>query len=120
MEAVMLKEFQEFIAKGNVMDLAVGVIIGGAFGLIVSSESILMPMLMRWMRLVALTLTFPILSPTAHIQMIEMASLGLQPYILMQVSNILMVSKLCILPDQGKVMAGKETISEGWYDSRLF
>ena len=31
----MLKEFQEFISKGNVMDLAVGVIIGGAFGLIV-------------------------------------------------------------------------------------
>lgn len=33
----MLKEFQEFIAKGNVMDLAIGIIIGGAFGLIVSS-----------------------------------------------------------------------------------
>ena len=33
----MIKEFQEFIAKGNVMDLAVGVIIGGAFGLIVNS-----------------------------------------------------------------------------------
>lgn len=41
----MLKEFQEFIAKGNVMDLAVGVIIGGAFALIVSSltEDIIMP-----------------------------------------------------------------------------
>lgn len=33
----MLKEFQEFIARGNVMDLAVGVIIGAAFGKIVSS-----------------------------------------------------------------------------------
>jgi large conductance mechanosensitive channel len=41
----MLKEFQEFIAKGNVMDLAVGVIIGGAFGLIVTSlvGDIIMP-----------------------------------------------------------------------------
>jgi len=41
----MLKEFQEFIAKGNVMDLAVGVIIGGAFGLIVTSivNDIVMP-----------------------------------------------------------------------------
>jgi len=41
----MLKEFQEFIAKGNVMDLAVGVIIGGAFGLIVNSlvNDIIMP-----------------------------------------------------------------------------
>ena len=42
----MLKEFQEFISKGNVMDLAVGVIIGGAFGLIVSSlvADIIMPL----------------------------------------------------------------------------
>jgi large conductance mechanosensitive channel len=45
MVAVMIKEFQEFIARGNVMDLAVGVIIGGAFGLIVSSlvDDIIMP-----------------------------------------------------------------------------
>jgi large conductance mechanosensitive channel len=42
----MLKEFQEFISKGNVMDLAVGVIIGGAFGLIVNSlvNDIIMPL----------------------------------------------------------------------------
>ncbi len=41
----MLKEFQEFISKGNVIDLAVGVIIGGAFGLIVKSltDDIIMP-----------------------------------------------------------------------------
>lgn len=41
----MLKEFQEFVAKGNVMDLAVGVIIGGAFALIVKSltDDIIMP-----------------------------------------------------------------------------
>ncbi len=41
----MLKEFQEFVSKGNVMDLAVGVIIGGAFGLIVKSltDDIIMP-----------------------------------------------------------------------------
>lgn len=43
----MLKEFQEFIARGNVMDLAVGVIIGGAFGKIVSSlvDDIIMPII---------------------------------------------------------------------------
>lgn len=43
----MLKEFQDFIAKGNVMDLAVGVIIGGAFGKIVSSlvDDIIMPII---------------------------------------------------------------------------
>ena len=33
----MLKEFKEFIMRGNVMDLAVGVIIGGAFSAIVTS-----------------------------------------------------------------------------------
>ncbi len=43
----MLKEFQEFIAKGNVLDLAVGVIIGGAFSKIVDSlvENIITPLL---------------------------------------------------------------------------
>ena len=41
----MLKEFKEFALKGNVMDLAVGVIIGAAFGKIVTSlvNDILMP-----------------------------------------------------------------------------
>src|SRR5690606_28096049 len=41
----MWDEFKEFIARGNVMDLAVAVIIGGAFGLIVSSltDDIIMP-----------------------------------------------------------------------------
>jgi large conductance mechanosensitive channel len=41
----MLKEFREFIARGNVVDLAVGVIIGGAFGAIVKSlvDDIIMP-----------------------------------------------------------------------------
>ena len=42
-----VKEFKEFIAKGNVMDMAVGVIIGGAFGAIVSSlvDNILGPII---------------------------------------------------------------------------
>jgi large conductance mechanosensitive channel len=41
----MLKEFKDFAFKGNVLDLAVGVIIAGAFGLIVSSlvGDIIMP-----------------------------------------------------------------------------
>src|SRR3954453_22651519 len=41
----MLKEFREFIARGNVIDLAVGVIIGAAFGKIVTTlvEGIMMP-----------------------------------------------------------------------------
>lgn len=42
----MLKEFKEFISKGSVMDLAIGVIIGGAFSKIVSSlvDDIIMPL----------------------------------------------------------------------------
>jgi large conductance mechanosensitive channel len=41
----MLKDFREFVMRGNVMDLAVGVIIGGAFGKIVSSlvSDVIMP-----------------------------------------------------------------------------
>jgi large conductance mechanosensitive channel len=41
----MLKEFREFAVKGNMLDLAVGVIIGGAFGKIVTSltTDIIMP-----------------------------------------------------------------------------
>jgi large conductance mechanosensitive channel len=43
----MLKEFKEFVARGNVMDLAVGVILGAAFGKIVSAlvDDVLMPIL---------------------------------------------------------------------------
>ena len=43
----LIKEFKEFAMKGNVMDMAVGVIIGGAFGKIVSSlvDDILMPLI---------------------------------------------------------------------------
>jgi len=42
----MLKEFREFAMRGNVIDLAVGVIIGGAFGKIVGSlvNDMLMPL----------------------------------------------------------------------------
>ncbi|MDX2227818.1 MAG: large-conductance mechanosensitive channel protein MscL [Verrucomicrobiae bacterium] len=43
----MIQEFKTFISRGNVIDLAVGVIIGAAFGKIVSSlvDNILMPLL---------------------------------------------------------------------------
>lgn len=43
----MLKEFREFAIRGNVMDLAVAVIIGGAFGKIVTSlvNDLLMPLI---------------------------------------------------------------------------
>jgi large conductance mechanosensitive channel len=45
----MISEFKEFIAKGNAMDLAVGVIIGAAFGKIVTSlvEDVITPALLN-------------------------------------------------------------------------
>ena len=45
----MWKEFKEFAVKGNVMDLAVGVIIGAAFGKIVDSavNDLIMPVIGR-------------------------------------------------------------------------
>ena len=44
-----LKEFRDFAVKGNVMDMAVGVIIGGAFGKIVTSlvNDIMMPLISK-------------------------------------------------------------------------
>jgi large conductance mechanosensitive channel len=43
----MIKEFRDFAMKGNIVDLAVAVVIGGAFGAVVSSltESLIMPLL---------------------------------------------------------------------------
>ena len=45
----MLKEFKNFAMRGNVVDLAIGVIIGGAFGKIVSSliEDVITPLLLK-------------------------------------------------------------------------
>jgi len=43
----MIKEFREFIMRGSVIDLAVGIIIGGAFGVIVKSmvDDVIMPLI---------------------------------------------------------------------------
>jgi large conductance mechanosensitive channel len=45
----MLKEFRDFIARGNVLDLAVAVIMGGAFGAIVTSliEDLITPLILN-------------------------------------------------------------------------
>lgn len=62
--AKILKEFQAFISRGNVLDMAVGVIIGGAFTAIVNSlvNDILMPIIgtiMAGINLKALAITLP-------------------------------------------------------------
>ena len=45
----LIQEFKDFISKGNVLDMAVGVIIGGAFGKIVSSliDDVITPVLLN-------------------------------------------------------------------------
>lgn len=60
----IIKEFQTFISRGNVLDMAVGVIIGGAFTAIVNSlvNDILMPiigLIMAGINLKALSVTLP-------------------------------------------------------------
>jgi large conductance mechanosensitive channel len=65
----MLKEFKEFAMKGNVLDLAVGIIIGGAFSTIVGSlvADVLMPPIGLALGAVDFTTTFATLAdgPTA-------------------------------------------------------
>jgi len=64
----MLKEFKEFAMRGNVLDMAVGIIIGGAFGKIVSSfvADILMPPLGLLMGKVDFSSLFIDLSGQTH------------------------------------------------------
>jgi large conductance mechanosensitive channel len=61
----MMKEFRDFAVKGNVMDLAVGVIIGAAFGKIVDSlvKDILMPIVGKIFGNMNFTEMFIVLSP---------------------------------------------------------
>ncbi len=49
----MLKEFKEFALKGNMIDLAVGIIIGGAFGTVVKSlvDDVIMPLVSGLLKL---------------------------------------------------------------------
>jgi large conductance mechanosensitive channel len=64
----MLKEFKEFAVKGNVVDLAVGLILGAAFGTIVTSlvNDIIMPPIGLLLGKVDFSNLFINLSPTAY------------------------------------------------------
>jgi len=64
----MIKEFKEFILRGNVVDLSVGIIIGGAFGKIVTSlvNDVLMPPLGKLMGNVDFSGLFINLSGTTY------------------------------------------------------
>lgn len=62
----MLKEFKEFAMRGNVLDMAVGIIIGAAFGKIVTSfvEDVIMPPIGRLLGHVDFSNLFLVLSET--------------------------------------------------------
>jgi large conductance mechanosensitive channel len=74
----MLKEFKEFISRGNVMDMAVGVIIGAAFGKIVGSlvEDVLMPPVGLLLGKVDFSNLFVNLSGTAYATLAEAKKAG--------------------------------------------
>ena len=74
----MLKEFREFAMKGNVLDMAIGVIIGGAFGKIVSSlvSDVLMPPIGLLMGKVDFTSLFLNLSGTPQPSLIAAKAAG--------------------------------------------
>jgi large conductance mechanosensitive channel len=67
----MWKEFRDFIARGNVIDLAVGVIIGAAFGRIVTSlvEGVIMPPVGLLLGGIDFSSLFYVLSPSQGIPM---------------------------------------------------
>ncbi len=74
----MLKEFKEFAMKGNVLDMAIGVIMGGAFGKIVSSlvSDVLMPPIGLLMGRVDFSSLFINLSDTSHPSLVAAKAAG--------------------------------------------
>ena len=75
----MMQEFKEFAMKGNVVDLAVGVIIGGAFGKIVDSlvQDIIMPPISKLFGgLDFANYYLPLNSQDPHLSLVEAKKLG--------------------------------------------
>ncbi|MGD8188950.1 large conductance mechanosensitive channel protein MscL [Brevibacillus ginsengisoli] len=74
----MFKEFKEFAIKGNVIDLAVGVVIGGAFGKIVSSlvNDMIMPLIGLLLGRVDFTNLFITLSGGSYTTLAEAKKAG--------------------------------------------
>lgn len=73
-----LNEFKDFIARGNVMDMAVGVIVGGAFGKIVTSlvNDMLMPLIGLLLGGVDLTKMYVALDGKTYANPVEAAESG--------------------------------------------
>jgi large conductance mechanosensitive channel len=76
--AVMLKEFRDFAMRGNMIDMAVGIVVGGAFGKIVSSlvKDILMPPIGKLMGGVDFSSLFLNLSSGSYATLAEAEAAG--------------------------------------------
>jgi large conductance mechanosensitive channel len=74
----MLKEFKDFAMRGNVVDMAVGIVIGGAFGKIVSSlvNDVIMPPIGKLMGNVDFTNLFLDLSGGSHASLADAKAAG--------------------------------------------
>ena len=73
----MLKEFKDFAMKGNMVDMAIGIVIGAAFGTIISSlvADLLMPIIASLTGTPDFTNLFTILTPPAVTEGVNMTSL---------------------------------------------
>ena len=108
-----LKEFKEFALKGNVMDMAVGVIIGGAFGKIVSSlvGDVIMPAIGLLVGGVNFTDLKLQLKPAEVVDGVEKAAVTLNYGNFMQTTFdflIIAFSIFCVIRIIGKLTAKKE------------
>lgn len=73
----MLKEFKEFAIKGNMIDMAVGIIIGAAFGTVVKSlvDDMIMPLVSGVLRVPDFSNLFFVLRKPAVLEGIDMTSI---------------------------------------------
>lgn len=71
----MIKEFKEFAVKGNMMDMAVGIVIGSAFGTIIKSlvDDVLMPVVSGIFKLPDFSNLFVVLSGKGNFESVELA-----------------------------------------------
>ncbi len=71
----MLKEFKEFAIKGNMLDMAIGIILGGAFGTVITSlvNDIMMPVLSSVMGAPDFSNIFAVLSNPKNVEAVSVA-----------------------------------------------
>ena len=114
----MLKEFKDFIAKGNVMDMAVGIIIGAAFTAIVSSlvADLLNPIISLFMGGVDFAGLFAILGEGEYASLAEAEEAGAAVFaygrFIMAVINFLIIAFVVFMLVRSVNKMKKEEVAE--------